>query len=66
MSTNGHKISTLGTLTSHISSGSTPRGGESVYLNAGPVMLVRSQNVQMNHLDLSDVAYITDEIDSQM
>lgn len=56
----------LGNLTSKISSGSTPRGGRNVYLKAGPVMLVRSQNVLMNALDLSDVAYISEDIDRQM
>jgi type I restriction enzyme S subunit len=56
----------LGNHTSLISSGSTPRGGQSVYLESGPVMLIRSQNVRMNQLDLSDVAFISDEIDAEM
>ena len=60
------QLSRLGDLTTLISSGSTPRGGEAVYLKDGPVMLVRSQNVRMNSLDLSDVAYISDEINSEM
>ncbi len=60
------KLHSLGDLTTLISSGSTPRGGAEVYLPSGPVMLVRSQNVRMNRLDLEDVAYITDEIDSGM
>ncbi len=66
MSMNGHPHNTLRQLTTLISSGSTPLGGQSVYLDDGPVMLVRSQNVQMNRLDVSDVAYISNEIDSQM
>lgn len=66
MTSNGQPQKTLGELTTLISSGSTPRGGQSVYLDDGPVMFVRSQNVRMNRLDLSDVAYITNEIDSQM
>lgn len=66
MSMNGHPSSTLRPLTTLISSGSTPLGGQSVYLEDGPVMLVRSQNVRMNRLDVSDVAYISNEIDSQM
>lgn len=53
-------------LTTLISSGSTPLGGRSVYLKEGPVMLVRSQNVRMNKLDLSDVAYISEEQNSKM
>ena len=56
----------LGDYTAHISSGSTPRGGETVYLNNGPVMLIRSQNVRMNHLDLADVAFITEEMNGAM
>lgn len=66
MNVNEHQYSTLRQLTSLISSGSTPLGGQSVYLDDGPVMLVRRQNVRMNRLDVSDVAYITDEINSQM
>jgi type I restriction enzyme S subunit len=56
----------LGPLTTLISSGVTPKGGAEVYLSSGPVMLIRSQNVQMNHLSLDDVAFITDEIDNAM
>ena len=66
MTINGYKNSTLCQLTTLISSGSTPLGGQSVYHGDGPVMLVRSQNVQMNRLDVSDVAFISSEIDSQM
>jgi type I restriction enzyme S subunit len=66
MSMNGYPHRTLRQLTTLISSGSTPLGGQSVYLGDGPVMLVRSQNVQMNRLDVSDVAYISNEVDSQM
>lgn len=56
----------LGQVTSLISSGSTPLGGESVYLKSGPVMLLRSQNVRMNRLDIDDVAFISDEINGRM
>jgi type I restriction enzyme, S subunit len=56
----------LGPHTTLISSGSTPRGGESVYLKNGPVMLIRSQNVRMNHLDIDDVAFISEEINNDM
>lgn len=59
-------IQELGELANHISSGSTPLGGRSVYLDEGPVMLIRSQNVRMNHLLLDDVAFVSDEIDSSM
>jgi type I restriction enzyme, S subunit len=56
----------LGELTTLISSGSTPKGGSETYLEQGPVMLIRSQNVRMNRLSLEEVAYITEEIDSGM
>lgn len=59
-------VEKLGNLTSLISSGSTPKGGSETYLKEGPVMLIRSQNVRMDKLDLSDVAYITNEVDSTM
>jgi type I restriction enzyme S subunit len=56
----------IGSLTSLVSSGSTPKGGSKVYLDEGPVMLIRSQNVRMRGLFLDDVAYITDEVASGM
>ncbi len=56
----------LGPLTSLISSGSTPLGGASRYLAEGPVMFLRSQNVLMNQLDLSDVAFIDDVLYNEM
>jgi type I restriction enzyme, S subunit len=48
-------------LTTLISSGATPKGGSDNYMPTGPVMFIRSQNVQMNHLSLEDVAYISEE-----
>ena len=56
----------LGQLTTLVSSGSTPKGGSKIYLDSGPVMLIRSQNVLMRHLSLDDVAFITDDIASEM
>jgi type I restriction enzyme S subunit len=56
----------LGPLTSLISSGSTPLGGSTRYLADGPVMFVRSQNVRMNCLDLSDVVYIDTALHEEM
>jgi type I restriction enzyme S subunit len=55
----------LGELTSLVTSGVTPRGGDEVYVNEGPYF-IRSQNVQMNRLDLSDVACLPVEIHEQM
>lgn len=52
-------------LTTKIGSGVTPRGGSSVYLDAG-IPLLRSQNIHFNGLLLDDVAYISEEIFSGM
>lgn len=59
-------VAKLGSLTSLISSGSTPLGGASRYLSEGPVMFIRSQNVRMNCLDLSDVVYIDSSLHEEM
>lgn len=47
----------LGDLCSKTGSGSTPRGGKSVYVNEG-IKFLRSQNVYNDGLRLNDVAYI--------
>lgn len=62
----GWEVRKLGELTTLISSGSTPLGGEQVYLDDGPVMLIRSQNVLMRSLNLDNVAFITEEINALM
>ncbi len=59
-------LAKLGSLTTLISSGSTPLGGATRYLAEGPVMFVRSQNVLMNQLDLSDVVYIDSDLHEEM
>lgn len=51
--------------TSKIGSGVTPRGGASVYVDEG-VMLLRSQNVHFDGLQLEDVAYIDLDTDAEM
>jgi type I restriction enzyme S subunit len=48
-----------------VESGETPTGGSKVYVDSG-IPFVRSQNVLMNRLDLSDTAYITEEIHKSM
>lgn len=55
----------LSEITSHISSGSTPKGGKEVYQSEG-VPLIRSQDVMMNYLDYSKVVYISEEIHKSM
>ena len=61
----GWKKTSIGDISSHVSSGSTPLGGESTYLPTG-MPFIRSQNVQMNRLDLSDVAHISQEVHNGM
>ena len=52
-------------ITSKIGSGVTPRGGASVYVDQG-VMLLRSQNIHFDGLQLSDVAFIEPDVDRDM
>lgn len=55
----------LGDITTKIGSGSTPRGGKSSYVDEGP-MVIRSQNVLDNELDLSDVARVPEELTAKL
>lgn len=57
------KIEVLDDCTVKVGSGKTPTGGSSVYVDTGRPF-IRSQNVERGGLDLSDVAYITDDIHS--
>lgn len=50
----------LGDLLGKIGSGSTPKGGVSVYVETG-IPFIRSQNVYNDGLRLKNVAYITEE-----
>jgi type I restriction enzyme, S subunit len=59
------KVEELGTYTTKIGSGITPRGGSKVYLDEG-IPLIRSQNVHFDGLKLDDVAYISEKIDEEM
>ncbi|MFW0778205.1 MAG: restriction endonuclease subunit S [Rickettsiales bacterium] len=56
---------TINDLAIHVSSGITPRGGSNVYQKSG-VTFIRSQNVYNDGLKLEDVAYISDQIHSEM
>jgi type I restriction enzyme, S subunit len=62
---NKFKLTRIADLTSMVTSGSTPRGGDEVYLREGPYF-IRSQNVQMNWLDLSDAVCLPAEIHQEM
>ena len=55
----------LKSVTKKIGSGITPRGGGSVYVDDG-IMFLRSQNIYFEGFKLDDVAYITEQIDSEM
>ncbi|WP_319590176.1 restriction endonuclease subunit S [uncultured Draconibacterium sp.] len=44
-----------------IGSGATPRGGSSVYLDAGEISLIRSQNVYNDGFKTNGLVYITEE-----
>lgn len=59
----GFKSFRLGEITKLISSGATPFGGSKTYLDKGPIIFLRSQNVRMGFLDLSAVAYISEQAD---
>ncbi len=61
----GWEVKELGDVVSHVSSGSTPKGGSSVYQDHG-FMFIRSQNVLNLGFDFSDVAYISSEIHNSM
>ncbi len=59
------KIARLGSRVSKVGSGVTPRGGAEVYQDSG-IPLLRSQNVRDSRLDLTDVAFISEEINAKM
>lgn len=61
----GWEFVRLGNLLSRIGSGSTPRGGISVYIDEG-IPFLRSQNIWNEGLELLDVAYISEEIHQKM
>lgn len=51
----------LGDYTNKIGSGSTPRGGSSVYLEKGEFTLIRSQNIYNNGFNINGLVYITSD-----
>lgn len=52
-------------ITTKIGSGKTPKGGSEVYQSNG-IALLRSQNVTNDHVDMTDVAFISEEINKTM
>ena len=61
----GWKVKTLGELSSLIINGTTPKGGEEVYVDEG-ILFLRSQNVWRNRIDYEDIAHIDIETDAKM
>ena len=59
------KVVRLGDVANKVGSGLTPRGGSSTYLDSG-IPFIRSQNVQMNRLGTSDIAFISRETHEDM
>ena len=59
------KVVKLGDMVMHVGSGSTPKGGDKVYLEEG-IPFVRSQNVYFDGLRTKDLAYVSKEIHGQM
>jgi type I restriction enzyme S subunit len=49
----------LGNVCRKIGSGATPRGGQEVYLDAGEIALIRSQNVYNENFERTGLAYLT-------
>jgi type I restriction enzyme S subunit len=56
---------TIDDISERLRSGVTPKGGSNVYQEEG-IMLIRSQNVYPYGFKLTDVAYISDEINNRM
>jgi len=59
------EIHELGEFTLYVGSGATPLGGSKVYQDSG-IIFIRSQNVLMNELNFSNVAYISLQIHKTM
>lgn len=61
----GWEVKKLGKMCSAIMNGTTPKGGEQVYVEKG-ITFLRSQNVWRNKIDLDDVAYIDEATHKSM
>lgn len=58
-------VKSIGSLTTKVGSGITPRGGEKAYVDEG-IPIIRSQNVLRGRLDPEGVALITEEQHAEM
>lgn len=61
----GWPIARMKDITSLITNGTTPKGGQSVYVDSG-ITFFRSQNVWRNKLVMDDVAYLDEETNASM
>lgn len=61
----GWIVKPLRDISSLIINGTTPKGGEAVYVDDG-IVFFRSQNVWRNRIDYEDVAHIDKETDAKM
>lgn len=55
-----NSMAKLGDLCTKIGSGATPRGGNKVYLDNGPITLIRSQNIYNNFFSWDGLVYINE------
>ncbi|PHQ56656.1 MAG: hypothetical protein COA30_03730 [Sulfurimonas sp.] len=62
----GWEVEKLNKFTTLVSSGSTPKGGQSSYLDEGEIRFVRSQNVRMNKMAYDGISYISEEVYTKM
>ena len=62
----GWEVEKLGNFTTLVSSGSTPKGGQSSYLDEGEIRFIRSQNVRMNKMNYDGIYYISEEVYTKM
>lgn len=61
----GWHIAKMKELTSLITNGTTPKGGQAVYVDSG-ITFLRSQNVWRNKVVMDDVAYLDEATNSSM
>lgn len=61
----GWPISKMKNLTSLITNGTTPKGGQAVYVDSG-IIFFRSQNVWRNKLVMDDIAYLDEYTNASM
>lgn len=59
------EVKNIGSISTLVRSGVTPRGGSDVYGHSG-IMFLRSQNIYPNKFKLDDVAYISESINNRM